>query len=190
MSKSNLDKLPMRTELEARAEGHSPLPWELGASVEYATFVNSEDRCVAKCDADHRRIQHKANAAFIVLAANSFDAMKAALEACIELAWEDTRRVVFDDTVLFGKGYNFEGLELLRSEIHSNAWSFMVWPDRLVGEKKWSAYGGPDGAMWFEKFATEQEAKAAVLRELLSLCPDHPAAKAFAALSLARGEKP
>ena len=80
--------------------------------------------------------------------------------------WEHDDRVRFDDTVIFGLGYDFEGLEHLRQELHTPHGSYVVWPNQLGGKKKWSAYGGNDGALMMEKFATIDDAKAWVEKEI------------------------
>lgn len=121
-----------------------------------------------------------ANARLIAAAPELYEALK----QTIALAWQDTREVKFDSTVLFGLGYDFDGWELFRSEIHTPAGSWAVWSSN----GKYSAYGGPDGGMWFEKFDTSEAAEEAVLREIDRLCPSFPTAVARAALSKAAGE--
>ena len=79
------------------------------------------------------------------------------------LMWECTDLVVFDDTMLFGKGYDFEGLECLREEAETPLGRFVVWPDCLGSSKNWSLYGGTHG--WFETgFQTKEAAQAEVER--------------------------
>lgn len=115
--------------------------------------------------------------------------MLEALQACADLAWVETREVEFDSTIMFGHGsVDFDALDSCRQEIHSNAGSFMVWPSQIGGRAKWSAYGGPDGSMWFEKFDTVEQAKDCVVRELQTICPEHPAAIARAVIAAATGE--
>lgn len=113
------------------------------------------------------------------------EALVGALEACADLAWSvDTREVQFDETVVFGKGYDFEGLDL-REEIFCEGGWFMVWP----AWTKWYAYGGEDGTYWRYGFATKEGAKAAVVDHIAQIYPDHPAVLARAALSQAKEGK-
>lgn len=79
------------------------------------------------------------------------------------LVWEDTAKVRFDSTMIFGKGYDFEGLELLREEADTPLGRFVVWPDCCGGSKNWSLYGGREG--WFQSgFPTKEAAQAEVER--------------------------
>jgi hypothetical protein len=96
------------------------------------------------------------------------------LRSTIDLAWVDTREVRFDQTILFGIGYDFDPWEAAREELHCAAGSFAVWPSQIGGNAKWSAYGGPDNTLWFERFATKQQAKDAVLNEVSAICPQFP----------------
>jgi hypothetical protein len=83
------------------------------------------------------------------------------------LDWRDTRDVCFDGTVMFGIGYDYDGWENFREE----AAGYAVWPEarNFRGERKWSAYGGPDGMMWFARFDSEDAAKAAVERHVAAI---------------------
>jgi len=111
----------------------------------------------------------------------------AALKECIDLAWVETREVHFDTTIHFSHSHDFEGWESRRQEIHTSIGSYAVWPAFLGGSPKWSAYGGPDGALWFEKFDSEAAAKDCVLKELAFMCPTHPSVIASAAIAKAEG---
>lgn len=112
-----------------------------------------------------------------------------ALVAAADMAWVETRDVKFDHTIMFGHGgIDFDALDCCRQEIHSRAGSFMVWPSQIGGNAKWSVYGGPHGIMWFERFTTEAEAKDCAVKELATICPDHPAVIARAAIAKAKGE--
>ena len=73
--------------------------------------------------------------------------------------WEDTSDVEFDPTVMFGKGWDSFGWEL-REEIQCKNGRYAVWKEG----KKWSAYGGYDGAMNYCGFDSEGDAKAAAER--------------------------
>jgi hypothetical protein len=71
--------------------------------------------------------------------------------------WVDTRLVSFDDTVMFGQGYDgFDQWDDFRMEMHvPGAGSYAVWGSG----KKWSFYGGPNGVMAFERFGSRAEAQ-------------------------------
>jgi hypothetical protein len=127
----------------------------------------------------------EALAALIVRAVNSHEVLVEALREAIDLAWfEDSHRVSFDGTVLFGRGYSFENLESHTRQEFLGKYDCVVWPGA-----KWSAYCTYDGSMWFEKFDSAEEAKEACMRLLDKVLPDHPAMKARAALALAKGEQ-
>ena len=75
--------------------------------------------------------------------------------------WEDTRDVlvVLDDTMLFGKGYDFDGLEFFREEADTPHGRFAVWPEQTGPCRNWCLYGGTMG--WFQQgFDTADAAKA------------------------------
>lgn len=122
-----------------------------------------------------------------VVPASVAQALYDALVSAIDYMWEDTRDVIFDDTMVFGKGYDFDGLENLRWEIHTKHGSYAIWPTGWKNE--WSAYGGNEGCYWNQAFTSEREAKIAIVRHISEIEPDHPAAKAYKALSLADGEE-
>jgi hypothetical protein len=112
-------------------------------------------------------------------------ALVEALKECADLAWSvDTREVVFDDTVVFGKGYDFEGLDLREEIFCAEGW-FMVWPSAT----KWYAYGGSDGTFWTSGFDNKADAKSAVIRHIAIRFPNHPAVKASAALAQAESDQ-
>lgn len=160
-------------------------PWSVGKKTGTLVFTGSDGGmgdfiCEVCGEDDTPREVNKANARLIASAPELYEALK----QTIALAWQDTREVQFDDTVMFGRWYDFEGWELFRSEIHTPAGSWAVWSSN----GRYSAYGGPDGGMWFEKFDTSEAAEEAVLREIDRLCPSFPTAVARAALSKAAGE--
>lgn len=66
-----------RTELQARAEGHTPTPWKAITVTGGWDGVGPSNGGVPICNLAEN---NPANAAFIVLACNSHDAMVAALE--------------------------------------------------------------------------------------------------------------
>lgn len=113
-------------------------------------------------------------------------ALREALEACADALWEDSRVVRMDDTMMFGIGYDWDGWEHRRWELHTRAGSFAIWP----AHGTYSAYGGNDGSYWNQQFASAKEAKAAVVRHVTRVDPEHPAAKAYAALAAYRAALP
>lgn len=77
------------------------------------------------------------------------------------IIWSDERTLVMDGTVLFGKGYDFFGLECLSQQTETCRGSFIVWPESrdYRGERKWSVYGGDLGWLMVGEFDTEEDAK-------------------------------
>lgn len=63
------------------------------------------------------------------------------------LVWDaDSRIVQFDETMLFGHGYDFTGWDDLREEaLAPDGSRYAIWPERVGGS--WSAYGGPEGLL-------------------------------------------
>lgn len=61
------------------------------------------------------------------------------------LVWGDTRQVRTDETMVFGKGYDFEGMELMREESETAIGRFMIWPDFIGCTARWNVYGGACG---------------------------------------------
>jgi len=118
------------------------------------------------------------------------DRLRKALESCMDALWEDSREVRMDDTMMFGHGYDWDGWEIFRWELHTRAGSFAIWP----AHGTYSAYGGNDGTYWNQCFADAKEAKAAVVKHVARVDPEHPAAKAYALLEEYRaalqGEQP
>jgi hypothetical protein len=74
--------------------------------------------------------------------------------------WVDTLLVKFDDTVQFGLGYDFEGWECLRSEMHTTHGSYAVWPDRSQPRRRWSLYATRDGLMRLDAYSSKEQAQA------------------------------
>lgn len=107
-----------------------------------------------------------------------------ALEACLDALWEGTREVKLDGTMMFGHGYDWDGWESYRWELHTRQGSFAIWP----AHGTYSAYGGLDGSYWNQCFASASEAKAAIVKYVAKIDPEHPASKAYAAIAKARGE--
>ena len=107
-----------------------------------------------------------------------------ALESCLDALWEDTREVKLDDTMMFGLGYDWDGWELYRWELHTRQGSFAIWP----AHGTYSAYGGLDGSYWNQCFANAAEAKAEIVKYVAQIDPDHPASKSYAAIAKARSQ--
>lgn len=122
--------------------------------------------------------------------ANLIAAAPELLEALIQAAdymWEDTRDVNFDGTMAFGIGYDWDGWEDFREEIHTQKGSFAIWPTGW--KKEWYAYGGEDGTYWNNGFKTKQEARDAVIKHLINIVPNHPAVLAHLAIAKALGQQ-
>lgn len=65
-----------------------------------------------------------------------------------EAAWRiDSHEVTFDETVVFGSGYNFEGLENGRLEYAGRLGWAVIWPEDWPHNKQWRYYCEPDGVM-------------------------------------------
>lgn len=121
--------------------------------------------------------------------ADDYDALQSlnaelleALESCLDSLWEDTREVRLDDTMMFGHGYDWDGWECYRWELHARQGSFAIWP----AHGTYSAYGGLDGSYWNQCFANSAEAKMAIVEYVSRIDPDHPASKAYSAITKAR----
>ena len=91
-------------------------------------------------------------------------------EGALAECWDsESRECHTDPTIVFGKGYDFEGLDCAREELRTaHGWA-MVWPSQLGGKAKWSAYHELDGSLWFEQFDGAQAAKERVASFLFSL---------------------
>ncbi|MCW1937556.1 hypothetical protein OMD46_16660 [Pseudomonas sp. MDMC_285] len=107
-----------------------------------------------------------------------------ALETCLDALWEDSREVRMDDTMMMGLGYDWDGCEHYRWEMHTRKGSFAIWP----AHGTYSAYGGLDGSYWNQCFVNAAEAKAAIVKYVAQIDPDHPASKAYAASAKARSQ--
>lgn len=84
-STSGLDKLKLRTEAEARIAGHTPTPWRVGkgGGVVADGITGHDDDSNIDYYGGHlicESIVRPANGAFLVLAVNSYDAMRGALQ--------------------------------------------------------------------------------------------------------------
>lgn len=107
-----------------------------------------------------------------------------ALESCLDALWEDSREVRMDDTMMMDHGYDWDGWESRRLELHTRQGSFAIWP----AHGTYSAYGGLDGSYWNQCFANAAEAKAAIVKYVARIDPEHPASKAYAAIAKARSQ--
>ena len=109
-----------------------------------------------------------------------------ALRALVDSHWlEDSHAVDFDGTVFFGQYYDFSGIDgYRRAEFRDEAIEFVVWPAGSASGK-WSAYATWDGSLWFERFDSEDEARAVCMKKLVRVMPDHPVSRAVAAIARA-----
>lgn len=109
-----------------------------------------------------------------------------ALRALVDSHWlEDSHAVDFDGTVFFGQYYDFSGIDgYRRAEFRDEAIEFVVWPAGSASGK-WSAYSTWDGSLWFERFDSEDEARAVCMKKLVRVMPDHPVSRAVAAIARA-----
>ena len=75
------------------------------------------------------------------------------------LEWEmDGNKVRLDRTMMFGKGYDYDGLEVFRQESYTPMCNYLIWPD-VISSDQFSLYCSSDGAYY--QSLTEHEAKAA-----------------------------
>lgn len=108
-----------------------------------------------------------------------------ALNKAADYMWEDTRMVRFDPTMIFGCGYDFDGWDDFREELHTKIGSFAVWKTGVRNE--YYAYGGADGIFWNDGFKSKQDARDAVISYITKLDPSHPAVIANHAIRKALG---
>ena len=112
------------------------------------------------------------------------DKLRDALQVLVDAFWlEDSHAVQLDGTVVFGPYYDFSGIDgYRRSEFREEGIEFVVWPAGVAGSR-WSAYSTYEGSMWFECFDSKAEAREECMKLLDRVMPDHPVAKARAALA-------
>ena len=94
MSDSGLDKVRMRTEAEARAEGHTPTPWSLYGA-DPLVIVDKDGASLGEMvpgDPYTSAAAARRNAAMVVLAVNSHDTLKAALTAALPLIEQEAEQ--------------------------------------------------------------------------------------------------
>ena len=143
---------------------HTPGPWRVAyLDCNGQSVVMSEHIEIATCW--HHSVgsiekEMHANARLIAAAP---DLLKA-LQDLIDSHWPHDSHAV-----------EFDGIE------------FVVWPAGGAG-RKWSAYSTHEGLMWFEKFESEAEARAACMKLLSGVMPEHPVSKAMSAIAKAIGE--
>lgn len=113
-----------------------------------AKAAREEGNMTANCDAQH----------FEEAAARIRE-----LEQGVEvkrLKWDvDGRKLRFDDTMAFGKGYDWDAYECLRQEGYGLASGYIIWPEK-IGGADWCLYGTNDG-LFITELAGEEAAKAA-----------------------------
>ena len=68
--------------------------------------------------------------------------------------WADTNTIQLDGTMLFGKGYDFSGLESHRQEAFTDGIGYAIWPE----SGGWAIYETSEGG--FARVADEAAAKA------------------------------
>lgn len=74
----------------------------------------------------------------------------------MKLIWEDGDTVAFDSTIVFGKGYCFDGLESHAKSAIGEKGNYLLWP-RDTKNSPYSLYRDSDGALSFEQFKNEEE---------------------------------
>ena len=77
------------------------------------------------------------------------------------LIWKDTYKIQLDDSIVFGKGYDFFGLDYLRQEAVGPNGNYLIWPNKDFRSENWSLYRDSDGALAFEAFKSESDCKRA-----------------------------
>ncbi|MDE4274725.1 hypothetical protein PXK58_09060 [Phaeobacter gallaeciensis] len=90
------------------------------------------------------------------------DAILELLKGAVEpLEWDvDGRSLrMDDDTMLMGKGYDWDGYEVMRQEGYGLGCGYIIWPDS-IGSKTFSLYGTIDG-LYIQNLDGEDAAKAA-----------------------------
>lgn len=58
--------------------------------------------------------------------------------------WTPQNTIVMDYSLVFGKGYNFFGLEELRQEAFHNGIGYVIWPER---DDLWRVYETSEGGL-------------------------------------------
>lgn len=110
--------------------------------------------------------------------------LKEALQKMLDAQWLDTRELQFDETMIFGHGYDFAGWHDYRLEIHTSIGIFAVWK----AHGYWHAYGGPTGSYWGDCGKTAEDAKQIVLQRVCAAAPNDPISLAIAAIAKASGD--
>lgn len=73
------------------------------------------------------------------------------------LDWDYGDDVRLDETIVFGLGYDFFGLESLRREAKGPNGNYLMWPN----SGKWSLYRDTDGMLAFEKYDSREQCEQA-----------------------------
>lgn len=165
---------------------HTPGQWVIRGSeigVRDTSDTMSNGMMLTVCDVNKWdfKDEWEANARLIAAAPDLLEA----LEACADALWEDSREIRMDDTMMMGPGYDWDGWENFRWELHTRKGSFAIWP----AHGTYSAYGGLDGSYWNQCFSSASEAKAAIVEYVAKIDPTHPAALARAAIAKVKGEQ-
>jgi hypothetical protein len=165
---------------------HTPGPWEIHAPNPSIGFqIIWRNVVIAAIPCIFSEPWAKPNARLIAAAPDLLEALKGS----VELSWfEDSHRVSFDKSVMFGPSYDFSGIDgYLRQEFIGEV-ECIVWPSGGVGRRKWSAYCTHEGSLWFERFDTADEAKEVCMCLLDRVLPSHPAMKSRAAIAKATSQ--
>lgn len=62
-----------------------------------------------------------------------------------KLTWDvDGREYSLDDSIIMGKGYDWDGYEYCREEAAGKGFGYIIWPDSISSDS-YSLYGTYDG---------------------------------------------
>jgi len=78
------------------------------------------------------------------------------------LEWlnHDEQPVQFDDTVVFGKGYDWDWFEISARTAKGKTGMFVIWKHPYGTGFRWSLYRDTDGAMMSDRFVLREQAEA------------------------------
>jgi hypothetical protein len=72
------------------------------------------------------------------------------------MIWQNEEKIIsLDDTILFGVGYDFFGLNYLWQQAIGKRGNYLIWKD----DKSWSLYRDSDGTFLFHVFKIESAVK-------------------------------
>ena len=72
------------------------------------------------------------------------------------MIWQNEEKIIsLDDTILFGVGYDFFGLNYLWQQAIGKKGNYLIWKD----DKFWFLYRDSDGTFIFQGFKTESAVK-------------------------------